>query len=104
MDAPENQMLKRNRWPVLLSVPATFLWLGVGMFLLKWARAWATGRTEPGIGTTWTALYLMFALAALACAGGLCLAIMAWMGKSSIRWQAFSIVLGLVLLWLVSGD
>jgi len=95
---------KASRGPIFLSIPAVFLWVGVGAFLVKWACAWATGRLEPGVGTSWTGLYFMFAIAALSFMGGLFLTVMAWIGRSTVRWQVFSIVLGLIFLWVVSGD
>ena len=89
---------------MLLSIPATLLWVGVSGFLLKWYQAWTTGNLEPGLGTSWTSLYVIFAIAVLALACGFYLTVMAWIGKSTVRWQIVSIVLGFLFLWAVAGD
>lgn len=53
--AQQNHLSKLTRAPVLLSVPALCLWIGVAVFLLKWIRAWAAGPAgriaglEPGL-------------------------------------------------------
>ena len=88
----------------IVSVPAALLWGGVGAFMLKWASAWQGGRLQPGIETSWMALYVIFGVAALAICGGACLTAMAWLGKSTVRWQAVSLVVGVFFLWLVAGD
>ena len=96
--------IESNRAPILLSIPATFLWVGVAAFLIKWCWYWSTGNLQPGVGTSWTALLVMFAIATLAVAGGFCLTTMAWIGKSTVRWQIASVVLGFLFLWMVAGD
>ena len=100
----QNHPTKVKHAPVLLSVPALALWIGVALFLLKWFRAWAAGRLEPGINTSWATLYGIFAVAVLALACGVFLSISAWQGKSTVRWQVFSILLGAFFLLVVSGD
>ena len=100
----QDRSIKSNRPTILLSVPAALLWVGVGLFLLRWYCAWWTGNLQPGLGTSWTALYVMFAIAALAVASGFCLTTMAWIGKSTVRWQIFSVVLGVLFLWAVAGN
>jgi hypothetical protein len=102
--AEQNHPTKLPRVPVLLSVVALLVWVGVGAFLVKWIRLWAAGRLEPGINTSWGALYGVFGLAVLALAGGVFLTIRAWQGKSTVGWQVFSVILGAVSLWAVSGD
>ena len=89
---------------ILLSIPAVLLWLGVGGFLLKWYRAWATNSLEPGLGTSWLTLYIIFAIATLAVASGLWNAVSAWTGKSKEQWQVASIVAGFMFLWSAVGD
>jgi len=94
---------KATRAPVLLSVLALSVWIGVALFLLKWIRAWAAGRLEPGIETSWAALYGFFAVAVLALAAGIFLTIRAWQGKSTVRWQVLSIFLAVLSLWATCG-
>lgn len=100
----QNFLTKVKRAPVLLSVVALALWITVAAFLLKWFRAWAGGRLEPGINTSWAALYGIFAVAVLALAAGIFLTIRAWQGKSTVRWQVFSILLAALFLLVTSGD
>ena len=99
----QNHPTKATRAPLLLSVLALLVWIGVAVFLLKWVRAWAAGRLEPGIETTWMALYGFFAVALLALAAGIVLTIRAWQGKSTVSWQVLSILLGLLSLWATCG-
>jgi len=99
----QERSFKSNRATILLSVPATLLWVGVGAFLLRWYFAWGTGNLQPGLRTSWTALYVFFGIATLAVAGGFCLTTMAWIGKSTVRWQIVSVVLGVLFLWMVAG-
>ena len=102
--AEHKHLTKVRRATVLLSVLALSLWIGVALFLLKWFRAWAAGRLEPGASTSWAVLYGMFAVAVLALACGVFLTIRAWQGKSTVRWQVFSIFLGALFLRAVCGD
>ena len=95
---------KSNRAAILLSIPATLLWAGVSAFLLRWCLAWRAGNFQAGPATSWNALHLVFGIAALAAAGGFSLTAMAWIGKSSVRWQTLSVVLGVLFLWMVAGD
>ena len=99
-----NRLIQSNYGSILLSIPATLLWIGVGGFLLRWHRAWIAGNLEPGLETSWTALYVIFGISALAMMAGFCLTITAWIGRSTVRWQIASAVLGLVFLWVVAGD
>ena len=99
----QERSFKTNRATILLSVPATLLWVGVGAFLLRWYFAWGAGNLQPGLRTSWTALYVVFGIATLAVAGGFCLTTMAWIGKSTVRWQIVSVVLGVLFLWMVAG-
>jgi hypothetical protein len=99
----QSQPNKTTRAPVLLSVLALSVWIAVAAFLLKWVRAWAAGRLEPGVGTTWVALYGLFAVAVVALAAGIFLTIRAWQGKSTVSWQVLSILLGLFSLWATCG-
>lgn len=96
--------MKASHRPILLSIPAVLLWTGVGAFLLKWVRYLAAGRLGPGDGTYTGLYFIMFAIAVLAITTELFLTIMAWIGKSTVRWQIFSIVLGLIFLLVLSGD
>ena len=102
--AQQNHPAKLTPAPLLLSLLALSLWAGVALFLLKWIRAWAAGRLEPGIESTWLALYAFFAVAVLALAAGIFLTIRAWQGKSTVRWQLLSILLGGLSLWATAGD
>ncbi|HUT29432.1 MAG TPA: hypothetical protein VMX13_06550 [Sedimentisphaerales bacterium] len=102
--ARENLSSKLRRAPVLLSVPALLLWTAVAAFLVKWIRAWAAGRLEPGVNTSWAALYGIFAVAVAALAGGIFLTVRAWQGKSTVSRQVLSILLGVLFLLVVSGD
>lgn len=101
--AQQSQPNKATRAPVLISVLALLVWIAVAAFLLKWVRAWAAGRLEPGIETAWAALYVFFAVAVLALAAGVFLTIRAWQGKSTVSWQVLSILLGLFSLWATCG-
>jgi hypothetical protein len=49
-------------------------------------------------------LYGFFAVAVLALAAGIFLTIRAWQGKSTVRWQLLSILLGGLSLWATAGD
>ena len=100
----QNDRVKVRHVPVLLSVPAVLLWIGVAAFLVKWIRFWAAGHLEPGANTSWTVLYAVFAAAVLALGGGIFLTIRAWQGKSTVTRQVLSLVLGALFLWAVSGD
>ena len=88
---------------IVLSVPAVILWSGVSAFLVKWSLAWEAGRLQPALGTSWSTLYAVFGIATLAVAVGFCLTLLAWMGRSTVRWQLFSVVLGVLFLWAVAG-
>ena len=101
--AQQNHPTKATRAPLLLSVLSLSVWIGVAVFLLKWVRAWAAGHLEPGIETSWAALYGFFAVAVLALAAGIFLTIRAWQGKSTMGWQVLSILLGLLSLWATCG-
>jgi hypothetical protein len=94
---------KSNCVTILLSVPAALLWAGVGAFLLRWGLAWGASDLQPGLETSWTTLYAVFGIATLAVAGGFCLTAMAWIGRSTVGWQAFSVVLAALFLWMVAG-
>jgi hypothetical protein len=89
---------------LVVSVAALSVWLAVAGFLVKWLRAWSAGRLEPGVGSSWSGLYGMFAVAVVALGAGLFLTIRAWLGKSTVKWQVFSIVLAVISLLLVCGD
>jgi len=99
----EYHATKVPRAAVWLSFLAMLVWTGVVVFLVKWVRAWSAGRLEPGIESTWAALYGMFGLAVLALAAGVFLTIRAWQGKSNVAWQVLSIVLGVLSLWATCG-
>jgi hypothetical protein len=102
--AQQNHPTKLTPAPLLLSVLALSLWIAVALFLLKWIQAWAAGRLEPGIESSSLALYAFFALAVFALAAGIFLTIRAWQGKSTVRWQLLSILLGGLSLWATAGD
>lgn len=102
--AQHNGQGKLRQVPLLLSVPALLLWTGVAAFLVKWIRAWAAARLEPGVNTSWVALYGMFAVAVAALAGGIFLTVRAWQGKSTVSRQVLSILLGTLFLLVVCGD
>ncbi|GAI91520.1 unnamed protein product [marine sediment metagenome] len=101
--AKNNLLTKLSRAPVLLSLPALALWIAVAAFLFKWIRAWSAGHLEPGIETSWATLYGFFAVAVLALAAGLFFTIRAWQGKSTVRWQVLSLLLGVLALWMTCG-
>ena len=95
---------KVTRAPLLLSVLGLSLGIGVALFLAKWIRAWAAGRLEPGVESSWLALYSFFGVAVLALAAGVFLTIRAWQGKSTVAWQVLSIAMGALSLWATCGD
>ncbi|MBC8875715.1 MAG: hypothetical protein H8E44_40325 [Planctomycetes bacterium] len=98
------RLAKSNRASILVSVPATLLWAVTGVFLVRWCLTWGAGNLQPGLGTSWTALYMVFGIATLAVVGGFCLTAMAWMGKSTVKWQIVSVLLGIFCLWFIAGD
>jgi len=93
-----------DRAIIITSIPAGLIWFGVLIFLAKWFHFWAGGRLEPGQGTSWFALILLFSLALFACAGGIYSGVRAWGGKSRLRWQIVSLIGAVLALWAVSGD
>jgi len=92
-----------DRATVIVSVPAFLLWVGVLAFLAKWFRAWAAGRLEPGANTSMEALFVVFLLASLGSVGGIYMSVRAWRRKSELKWQAGSLIAGVLMLWAVSG-
>lgn len=89
---------------IITSVLALLVWIGVLAFLAKWFQAWAVGRLEPGVNTSWAALKILFLLACLASAGGMFLSVRAWWGKSHLKWQVVSLITALLTLWAVCGN
>lgn len=98
------QNQSRDRATIVTSIPAALIWFAVLGFLAKWFHAWAMGRLEPGQGTSWAALFVLFLVALLACAGGIYSGVGAWRGKSRLRWQVVSLIGAVLVLWAVSGD
>ena len=92
-----------DRATAITSVPAFLLWVGVLAFLAKWFQAWTAGRLEPGANTSMEALLVVFILAALSSVGGIYLSVRAWRRKSQLKWQAVSLIAGILALWAVSG-
>ena len=88
---------------LLLSVASTVVWSGVAMFLFKWSRFWVAGNLQPGEGTTWLTLYGIFIAAVMATLFGFLLTILAFWGKSSLRWQMISLLIAFLVLWGVAG-
>ena len=98
-----NQPRTYNRAMLLLSVASTVVWSGVAMFLLKWTKFWVAGNLHPGEGTSWLTLYGIFIAAVIATLCGLFLAVLAFLGKSSVRWQMVSLFAALLFLWGIAG-
>jgi hypothetical protein len=101
-----NSIAKQSTDRVLfiMSIPVLLIWLGVLAFLVKWFRAWSEGRLEPGQGTSWVALFVLFFVALVVCASGIYLNVRAWQSKSRLTWQILSLIGAVLVLWAVSGD
>jgi hypothetical protein len=90
---------------VATGLVAVVPWLAVAAIMMRWVGHMAAGTMEPGAGTTWNTLILL--LVVLPLAGLIFAAVVfatAWMGKRNVRWQVFSMVLGVLMVWMTVGD
>jgi hypothetical protein len=95
---------QRNPATILTSVIAFVVWGLVGLCLSRWFMAWTAGNLQPGQGTSWVSLVLLFIIAAMLFLGGLYGSVSAWLGRSATKWQTASLIVAFLTLWAVVGD